>query len=144
MKSLGKIKNMTRLSTHFAADAHSFNSSRENSWKLESEEDSSDTTSVIHVHAEGEDAPRTFIELSSSDIPEHLPILPLRGVVVYPHTALPLTIGQPRSIRLVDDVVAGHRLILLRRYRGFFERPTALYVSLCAELPDLNWGSLLH
>jgi len=37
-------------------------------------------------------------------LPEVLPILPLRGVVVYPQTAVPLTIGQPRSIRLVDDV----------------------------------------
>jgi len=48
----------------------------------------------------------------SGDLPETLPILPLRGVVVYPQTAVPLTIGQPRSIRLVDDVVAGNpRLI---------------------------------
>ncbi|TES93471.1 MAG: endopeptidase La, partial [Anaerolineales bacterium] len=45
-------------------------------------------------------------------IPPELPILPLRGVVVYPQTAVPLTIGQPRSIRLVDDVMAGEdRLI---------------------------------
>jgi ATP-dependent Lon protease len=45
------------------------------------------------------------------EIPEELPILPLRGVVVYPHTATPLTIGQARSIQLVDDVSASHRLI---------------------------------
>ncbi len=44
-------------------------------------------------------------------IPEELPILPLRGVVVYPHTVVPLTIGQPRSIRLVDDVAGKDRLI---------------------------------
>jgi ATP-dependent Lon protease len=31
--------------------------------------------------------------------------------VVYPQTAVPLTIGQPRSIRLVDDVVAAEKLI---------------------------------
>lgn len=43
--------------------------------------------------------------------PEALPILPLRGVVVYPHTAVPLTVGQPRSIRLVDDVVAMEKLV---------------------------------
>ena len=36
--------------------------------------------------------------------PDILPILPLRGVVVYPQTAVPLTIGQIRSIRLVDEV----------------------------------------
>ncbi len=41
-----------------------------------------------------------------SKIPSILPILPLRGLVVYPETAVPLTIGQARSIRLVDDVVA--------------------------------------
>ena len=45
------------------------------------------------------------------EIPEQLPILPLRGVVVFPHTAVPLTIGQQRSISLVDDVMAGNRLL---------------------------------
>ncbi|MGD2028167.1 MAG: LON peptidase substrate-binding domain-containing protein, partial [Anaerolineales bacterium] len=45
------------------------------------------------------------------EIPSELPILPLRGVVVYPLTGVPLTIGQPRSIKLVDDVVAGDRLV---------------------------------
>jgi len=43
----------------------------------------------------------------SNPLPEFLPILPLRGVVVYPTTAVPLTVGQPRSIRLVDEVTAG-------------------------------------
>jgi ATP-dependent Lon protease len=47
----------------------------------------------------------------SSKYPDVLPILPLRGVVVYPHTAVPLTVGQPRSIKLVDDVVAGDKLV---------------------------------
>ncbi len=41
-----------------------------------------------------------------------LPILPLRGIVVYPQTAVPLTIGQSRSIRLVDDVVAGEQRLI--------------------------------
>jgi len=45
-------------------------------------------------------------------IPSQMPILPLRGLVVYPETAVPLSIGQPRSIRLVDDVLsADDRLI---------------------------------
>lgn len=39
-----------------------------------------------------------------SNFPAFLPILPLRGLVVFPQTAVPLTIGQPRSIRLVDEV----------------------------------------
>lgn len=50
-------------------------------------------------------------EQRESDVPEELPILPLRGLVVYPQTAIPFTVGQPRSMKLVDDVVAGSRLI---------------------------------
>lgn len=42
---------------------------------------------------------------STPVIPEELPILPLKGVVVYPLTVLPLNVGQARSLRLVDDVV---------------------------------------
>ena len=50
-------------------------------------------------------------EGTAIDLPEELPILPLRGLVVYPQTAIPLTVGQERSIQLVDDVVAGDRLV---------------------------------
>src|SRR5512135_3730599 len=46
------------------------------------------------------------------ELPPTLPILPLRGLVVYPQTAIPLTIGQPRSIRLVDDVMAGDQRLI--------------------------------
>jgi ATP-dependent Lon protease len=49
--------------------------------------------------------------VNTANIPTNLPILPLRGLVVYPQTAVPLTIGQPRSIRLVDEVVVGEKLI---------------------------------
>jgi len=40
-----------------------------------------------------------------------IPILPLRGLVVYPQTAVPLLVGQPRSIRLIDDVVEGDSIV---------------------------------
>ncbi len=50
-------------------------------------------------------------EGAAIDLPEELPILPLRGMVVYPQTAIPLTVGQERSIQLVDDVVAGDRMV---------------------------------
>ncbi|MBA4419710.1 MAG: endopeptidase La [Anaerolinea sp.] len=46
-----------------------------------------------------------------ANLPQDMPILPLRGVVVYPDTTVPLTIGQPRSIRLIDDVVSKDRII---------------------------------
>ena len=44
------------------------------------------------------------VEVNPVKYPDIIPILSLRGVVVYPQTVVPLTIGQPRSIKLVDDV----------------------------------------
>ena len=55
--------------------------------------------------------PNTSQMSNSEKYPAILPILPLRGVVVYPQTAVPLTVGQPRSIKLVDEVVGGDKLV---------------------------------
>lgn len=44
-------------------------------------------------------------------VPSEVPILPLRGLVVFPMTAVPIRVGQPRSVRLIDDAVIGKRLI---------------------------------
>lgn len=46
-------------------------------------------------------------------ISDDLPVLPLRGVVVYPMMWLPLPIGQKRSIRLVEDNLPSNRIIAL-------------------------------
>jgi ATP-dependent Lon protease len=43
--------------------------------------------------------------------PEQVPILPLRDTVLFPQSALPLGAGRESSVRLLDDVVRGDRLI---------------------------------
>ena len=50
---------------------------------------------------------------SLSDVADDLPVLPLRGIVVYPMMWLPLTIGQERSIKLVEDALPQSRIIAL-------------------------------
>ncbi len=60
-------------------------------------------------HSEAEEAQKTVDE---GQIPAVLPILPLRGLVVYPQTVVPLTIGQSRSVRLVDDVMSGDERLI--------------------------------
>ncbi|MBP1693256.1 MAG: lon [Chloroflexi bacterium] len=69
---------------------------------------------VPHVLGSGEDPLGELSQATDGDssIPAVLPILPLRGVVVFPQTAVPLTIGQVRSIRLVDDVMAGDERLI--------------------------------
>jgi len=46
-------------------------------------------------------------------IPDVLPVLPLRGVVIYPFAPQPLMVGQERSVRLIDEAMRGDRLIAL-------------------------------
>jgi ATP-dependent Lon protease len=60
---------------------------------------------------DGSNDPQSEGNNDRMSLPDTLPILPLRGVVVYPNTAVPLTVGQARSIKLVDDVVAGDKLV---------------------------------
>ncbi len=45
--------------------------------------------------------------------PATLAVLPLKDTVVFPQSTTPLAIGQERSIRLIDDVAAGDRLLAL-------------------------------
>ncbi|CAN5877742.1 endopeptidase La [soil metagenome] len=40
-----------------------------------------------------------------------LPILPLRGTVVFPQTVVPLAAAQARSLRLIDEVMSGDRTV---------------------------------
>ena len=49
----------------------------------------------------------------SLQIPEALPVLPLKETVVFPDSATPLAVGQERSIALVDDVVGRDRMLAL-------------------------------
>src|SRR3954467_14269996 len=55
-------------------------------------------------------------ELDQSDeltFPATLPVLPLKETVVFPESVTPLAIGQERSIKLVEEVVSGNRMLAL-------------------------------
>ena len=46
-------------------------------------------------------------------MPPHIPLLPVRDVIVYPFMILPLFVGRDKSIRAVDEALSRERLILL-------------------------------
>jgi ATP-dependent Lon protease len=46
-------------------------------------------------------------------IPESLPVLPLRDVVVFPNIIAPLSVSRTTSIRAVEDALHGNRIVLL-------------------------------
>src|SRR5437660_3390425 len=46
-------------------------------------------------------------------IPNELPVLPLRDIVIYPFMIVPLFVSRERSIRAVDEALGENRMILL-------------------------------
>jgi ATP-dependent Lon protease len=46
-------------------------------------------------------------------LPEALPVLPLRESVAFPEALMPLAVGQERSVRLVNDVLTGSRMLVM-------------------------------
>jgi ATP-dependent Lon protease len=47
------------------------------------------------------------------NLPEELPVLPLRNMVAFPFSVLPIVVGTPRSLRLTRDAMEGNRLVML-------------------------------
>src|ERR1043166_3889441 len=58
-------------------------------------------------------APPKSGEFTPQSIPSELPVLPLSDLVVFPFMVAPLLVSSQSSIKLVDDVVAGNRLLVL-------------------------------
>lgn len=48
---------------------------------------------------------------STADLPSTLPVFPLPGALVFPRETLPLNVFEPRYLQMVDDVLAGDRMI---------------------------------
>jgi ATP-dependent Lon protease len=65
------------------------------------------------------------------NIPDVLPLLPVRDVVVYPYMILPLFVGREISINAVDSALSKDRLIFLATQKDMSEEDPA---------PDMIYG----
>src|ERR1700704_5325249 len=61
------------------------------------------------------DEPLEVEELSTGDrplnLPDELPILPLRDTVLFPNSFMPLAVARESSVRLIDEAISGGKLI---------------------------------
>ncbi len=46
-----------------------------------------------------------------ADLPQQIPVFPLRGVILLPRAVLPLSIYESRYLAMLEDVVAGERIV---------------------------------
>jgi len=57
-------------------------------------------------------------------VPNELPVLPLRGTVLYPDLILPIMVGRKKSVKLIDDAMDGDRIIgIITQKRSEIEDP---------------------
>src|SRR3954465_7772441 len=87
-------------------------------------------------------------------IPHELPILPIRNIVVFPGTVMPLNVGRPKSKALLDEVMPAEKLIgVVTQRNAETEDPKMedLYSVGCAcmilklfKLPDGNQSIIVH
>ena len=58
------------------------------------------------------------------EVPSELPVLPLRGTVLYPDLILPIMVGRKRSVKLIDDAMDSNRIIaVVTQKRSEIEDP---------------------
>ncbi|HXS45633.1 MAG TPA: endopeptidase La [Solirubrobacteraceae bacterium] len=67
---------------------------------------------MITVSRPGEEGQEVGVGAQRA-VPRELPVLPLRETVPLPDSLTPLAVGQERSVRLVDDVLRGDRMLVM-------------------------------
>jgi ATP-dependent Lon protease len=105
----------------------------------------------IHIPSSEGQAATAAVRTS---LPEALPILPLRDSVPFPETLTPLAIGQERTVKLVNDVLAGSRMLAMvaaKEGAGEEPGPDELYgvgvagvVARMIKVPDGTLRILVH
>lgn len=93
-------------------------------------------------------------DVDGTPLPESLPVLPVRNVVVFPGTVVPLSVGREKAKRLIDAVFAGDRLLVVAAQRHedtedpgideVYRIGTACRALKLFKLPDGNRSILVH
>jgi len=65
----------------------------------------SETEFIPLLSSEDEEA------MNTEEVPEILPILPLRNTVLFPGVVFPITVGRDKSIKLIREFYKGNRII---------------------------------
>src|ERR1700712_814156 len=87
-------------------------------------------------------------------IPNLLPILPIRNIVVFPGTVMPLNVGRQKSKNLLDEVMPGSKIIgVITQKNPDAEEPgpddlnrvgVACQILKLFRLPDGNQSIIVH
>ncbi|HKC55480.1 MAG TPA: endopeptidase La [Vicinamibacterales bacterium] len=83
------------------------------------------------------------VEVLSTDrplnLPDELPILPLRDTVLFPNSFMPLAVARESSVRLIDEAISGGKLIGV-----FTQRDATVEEPQQGDLYSLGTASHIH
>src|SRR5687767_12892052 len=87
-------------------------------------------------------------------LPNIIPLLPIRNIVVFPGTVMPLNVGRPKSKALLDEVMPGEKLIgvCTQRnaehedpgYTDLYHVGVACMILKLFKMPDGNQSIIVH
>ena len=76
----------------------------------------------------------------AEDLPQVIPLFPLDGALVLPHSSRPFNIFEPRYLNMLDDVMAAERIIGMVQTApgGSPERPFLAHVGCAARVTSFG------
>jgi ATP-dependent Lon protease len=87
-------------------------------------------------------------------LPNVIPLLPIRNIVVFPGTVMPLNVGRPKSKALLDEVMPGEKLIGVCTqknaeqedpdYPDLYHVGVACMILKLFKMPDANQSIIVH
>jgi uncharacterized protein len=85
--------------------------------------------------------PMNAVYHGPSDLPDVIPVFPLPGALLLPRGQMPLNIFEPRYLAMVDDALAGRRLIGMIqpdvRHKGSAAHPVLYKVGCVGRITQL-------
>lgn len=107
------------------------------------------TTEIIPVVTDGED-----LIPSNVDIPQYMPVLPLKNAILFPGVVMPITVGREQSIKLIRENNKKSNLIVTATQRSSqIEKPqiadlfgvgTVAKILKILEMPDGTTMAILQ
>lgn len=93
-------------------------------------------------------------QMNAEEVPETLPILPLRNTVLFPGVVIPITVGRDKSIKLIKEFYKGSRIIGAvsqrdieiedPRIKDLNEVGTIAYIIKLLQMPDGSTTAIIQ
>ena len=78
--------------------------------------------------------------MKKEELPTTIPVFPLSNFIIFPKTAVPLNIFEPRYIKMIDEAMKGNRIIgmIQPKKSGELKKPDLYEVGCAGKITSFN------